>query len=85
MGRVKSNRKIAEALLKTLKHLESDPTVDTRDPAFMQLKCTLLQRLMSLELDTAQFQSSLHLVESPDPGAGSEKTELETEATKSTA
>jgi hypothetical protein len=64
MGRVQSNRKIAEALLKTLKHLESDPTVDAHDPAFIQLKCTLIQRLMSLEVNTAEIRSPLHLVES---------------------
>ena len=66
MGRIPSNRKLAEALLKTLKHLESDPSVDSTDPSFVHLKCSLLQRLMSLELDTAEIQSSIHLVDSED-------------------
>ena len=71
MGSVISNRKTAEALRKTLQHLESDPTVDSSDPAFVNLKCYLLQRVLELEHDTAETQASIHLVESsetkPDP------------------
>ena len=66
MGRPSSNRRIAEALLKTLRHLEADTTVDPQDPAFIQLKCTLLQRLLNLEIDTAEVRSSIHLVEQPE-------------------
>jgi len=66
MGHVSSNRKLAEALLKTLKRLESDPSIDSADPSFVHLKCKLLQRLMGLELDTAEIQSSIHLVDSQD-------------------
>lgn len=69
MGRVTSNRKLAEALLKTLKHLEADPTVDSDDPAFIHLKANVLQRLLSLEVNTAEIQASIHLVESPEAEA----------------
>ena len=79
MGRISSNRKIAEALLKTLNHLESDPNVDANDPSFLQLKCNLLERLISLELGTAATPS-LHLVKSPDPEPSS-LPELGDEAT----
>jgi hypothetical protein len=72
MGRVNSNRKTAEALRKTIRQLESDPTVDSTDPAFVQLKCTLLQRLIDYETDTAEALAHIHLVEpietdSPEP------------------
>lgn len=63
MGRTTTNRKLAAALLKTL---ESDPAVDPQDPAFTHLKCTLLQRLLSLELETAETQASIHIVEPAD-------------------
>jgi len=63
MGSVISNRKTAEALRKTLQHLESDPSVDSTDPAFVNLKCYLLQRVLELEHDTAETQASIHLVE----------------------
>jgi len=66
MGGVISNRKTAEALRKTLQHLESDPSVDSTDPAFVNLKCYLLQRVLELDLDTAETQASIHIVESPE-------------------
>jgi len=65
MGRTASNRSIARALLRTIGRLEADPTVDQCEPVFIQLKCILLKRLLSLELDTAEAQSRIHLVESP--------------------
>ena len=71
MGSVISNRKTAEALRKTLQHLESDPTVDSSDPAFVNLKCYLLQRVLELEYETAETQASIHLVES----SGTESSE----------
>jgi hypothetical protein len=67
MGRMVSNRKIAEALLKTLQHLEADPTVDPLDPAFIHLKSALLERIIGLQVSTAEIQSSIHLVEQPEP------------------
>ena len=66
MGNPSSNRRLAEALLKTLRHLEADTSVDPQDPAFIQLKCALLQRLLDLEVDTAEVRSSIHLVEQPE-------------------
>jgi len=66
MGSVISNRKTAEALRKTLQHLESDPSVDSQDPAFVNLKCYLLQRMLELDYETAETQASIHLVESTE-------------------
>lgn len=63
MGRVSSNRRLAEALLKTIRRLEEDPAVDSRDAAFIHLKCNLIQRLMTLEVDAAEVESQIHLVE----------------------
>jgi hypothetical protein len=65
MRRVSFNRRTAEALRKTLRQLESDPSIDPQEPAFIQLKCGLLQCLMNLEVDTAEIRSTLHLVEPP--------------------
>ena len=80
MGSIISNRKTAEALRKTLQHLESDPTVDSSDPAFVNLKCYLLQRVLELEHDTAETQASIHLVESsetePDPVPSKDATRI---------
>lgn len=45
---------------------ESDPTVDSRDPPFVNLKCLLLQRMLEIEQDTAERGASIHLVESPE-------------------
>jgi hypothetical protein len=67
MSRLTTNRHLATALLKTLSALEEDTSLDAQDPAFIHIKCTLLQRLLSLHVDTAEIKSSLHLVESPDP------------------
>ena len=67
MGRVSSNRQLAAALLKTIRHLEADSSVDQQDSAFIHLKCILTKWLLSLELDTAEIQSSIHLVESAEP------------------
>ena len=66
MGSVISNRKTAEALRKTLQHLESDPAVDSQEPAFVNLKCYVLQRMLELEYDTAETQASIHLVDSSE-------------------
>lgn len=63
MSRITTNRRLAEALLKTIRRLEADPSLDPQEPAFVHLKCTLLQRLVSLEVDTAETESSIHLVE----------------------
>jgi len=81
MGRISTNRQLAEALLKTLKQLEADPTVDSNDPTFIQMKCVLVQRLLSLELDTAEIRSSIHLVDAPKPDTPvSDAAELDSES-----
>jgi len=63
MGRVKTNRALAEGILRTIQRLEADPNVDPEEPAFIQLKCSLVKRLLGLEVDTATVESSIHLVE----------------------
>lgn len=69
MSRVKTSRVIAEGILNTLRRLESDPQVDPQEPAFIRLKCSLILRMLSLELNTAATRSSIHLVETPGEGA----------------
>lgn len=64
MSRLTTNRTLAAALLKTIKRLEDDPSVDPQDPAYIQLKCTLLRRLLSLEVDVAEMEHSLRLAAS---------------------
>ena len=65
MGRITTNRALAEGILKTIQRLERDPNVDPQEPAFIQLKCALVHRLLSLEVDSAEIQSRIHLVECP--------------------
>ena len=65
MGRITTNRALAEGILKTIQRLETDPNVDPQEPAFIQLKCALVHRLLSLEVDSAEIQSRIHLVECP--------------------
>ena len=66
MSRAKTNRALAEGILKTIQRLESDPQVDPQEPAFIHLKCNLVQRLLTLELDTAELRGRIHLVDRPD-------------------
>jgi hypothetical protein len=54
MSRIVSRRETAEALRKTLRHLESDPSIDSRDPAFLNLKHVLLDRITDCEMKTAE-------------------------------
>jgi hypothetical protein len=77
MGRLKTNRALAEGVLKTIQRLEDDPNVDPEEPAFIQLKCNVVKRLLSLELDTAEIQSSIHLVEKSFPQFDLSEEEVE--------
>jgi hypothetical protein len=79
MSRVKINRALAEGIMKTIQRLESDPEVDRQEPAFIHLKCTLVQRLLSLELDTAELRARIHLVESADSEAAEQAEEDKSE------
>ena len=63
MGSITSSRVIAEAILRTLQRLEADPSVDACDPAFIQLKCTLIHRMLRLQGNAAEFESSIRLPE----------------------
>lgn len=50
---------------------EADQTSDTTGPAFVDLKCRLLNRILELEEGKARAESVIHLVDAPDDG-GSE-------------
>lgn len=65
MSRISTNRSLAEGILKTIQRLESDPEVDLQEPAFINLKCTLVKRLTGLEVDSAEIQARIQLVERP--------------------
>jgi anthranilate phosphoribosyltransferase len=67
MRRPISNPKTAEALRKTIQHLESDPTVDPQDPAFVHLKCAVLESIMDSEIDKAETAASVQLAEPREP------------------
>lgn len=69
MGRQTSYRKTADVLRRTIQQLENDPTIDTHGPAFVDLKCNLLNRILELETDKARSESVIHLVDSADPAA----------------
>jgi hypothetical protein len=69
-------RRSADVLRRTLEQLEADPTVDTQTTAFVDLKCTLLSRILELETGKARSESVIHLVDSPAEGlAGGESDE----------
>lgn len=63
MGRPTPYRKTAEVLRKTIQQLEDDPTIDTQGSAFVDLKCSLLNRIIELETDKARSESVIHLVD----------------------
>jgi|KBSMisStaDraftv2_1062788.scaffolds.fasta_scaffold01015_17 hypothetical protein len=66
MGRQTPYRRTAEVLRKTIQQLENDPTVDTQGAAFVDLKCSLLSRIIELETGKARAESVIHLVDSED-------------------
>lgn len=74
MGRVSSHRKTAAVLRKTLAELEADPTIDTQDPAFINLKCTLLNRILELETGKARVEAVIHLVDAVEAEASESAT-----------
>jgi hypothetical protein len=78
MGRESFNRRTANVLRKTIQQLEADPTVDTQDPAFVNLKCTLLNRILQAEAGMAHVESRIHLVKRQvsDQGASEEGAEF---------
>ena len=62
MGRQAPFRKTADVLRKTIQQLEDDPTIDTQGSAFVDLKCSLLNRIIELEMGKARAESVIHLV-----------------------
>jgi len=66
MGRQTPSRRTAEVLRKTIQQLEKDPTIDTQGAAFVDLKCSLLHRIIELEAGKARAEAVIHLVDSED-------------------
>jgi len=78
MGRQTPFRRTADVLRKTIQQLEHDPTIDTKGPAFVDLKCNLLHRILELEEGKARAESVIHLVDlqkqiSPDAESESDR------------
>ena len=69
MSRESFSRRTANVLRKTIQQLEADPTIDTADPSFINLKCALLDRILQAETGTARYESGIHLVREQAPGA----------------
>lgn len=67
MGFDVPTRHTAEALRKTLQQLENDSSVDHEDPAYISLKCALLQRIMGQDVGTTKIRSGIHLVQIFEP------------------
>jgi hypothetical protein len=63
MGRTIANRHLDEALRRTLQRLEGDFSLDLQDPAFIELKRWLLQRVMTLEDNGTEAQSKMKWVQ----------------------
>jgi hypothetical protein len=75
MGRQTSYKRTADVLRKTIKQLEDDPTIDTQGPAFVDLKCNLLHRILELEESKARVESVIHLVDSQEHDCEGSKRE----------
>jgi hypothetical protein len=54
MSCLTTKRALAEGVFKTIQRLDSDPDVDLQSPAYINLKCSLVQRLLRLEVDMAE-------------------------------
>jgi hypothetical protein len=78
-------RKTADVLRRTLEQLEADPTVDTQTPAFIDLKCTLLSRILELETGKALSESVIHLVDSPERNVAEGESQEEHDEDSATA
>ena len=66
MGRASSSRRTAEVLRRTIEQLEADPTVDTGDRSFIDLKCSLLNRILEIETGKARTEAAIHLVDAQE-------------------
>lgn len=62
MARKPFSGRTADVLRKTIQQLEADPTIDPQDPAFVNLKCALLNRILQAETGQARAESGIHLV-----------------------
>ena|GEM_PF-6062147 len=65
MRRSSSSPKTADALRKTLQTLEADPALNPQDQAFVNLKHSVLQRILELQTEKVQAESAIHLVGLP--------------------
>ncbi len=79
MGR-QNYRKTADILRKTIEQLEADPTVDTQANAFVDLKCTLLSRILEIEASKARAESVIHLVDGPASEDAPKENRAETDS-----
>lgn len=64
-SRPTQQKRLARVLSKTLKDLEAKAETDPNDPAFIQLKSHLVQRIIQLETDSTRARAVIHLVEEP--------------------
>ena len=78
-SRPSQQKRLAAVLGKTLKELEAKEGTDPNDPAFVQLKSHLVQRIIQLETDAARARATIHIVDAP------ESTEKPAEAAADTA
>ena len=65
-SRPSQQKRLAAVLGKTLRELEAKAETDPDDPAFIQLKSHLVQRIIQLEADSTRARASIHLVDSPE-------------------
>ena len=60
MGRPQQQKRLAAVLAKTLKDLEAKADTDPSDPAFVQLKSQIIQRIIQLQADSTRARSVIH-------------------------
>ncbi len=65
-SRPQQQKRLAAVLRKTLNDLEAKTDTDSSDPAFIQLKSQLVQRIILLEADSTRARAIIHLVDAPE-------------------
>ena len=69
MARPQQQKRLAAVLRKTLKDVEAKSETDASDPAFIQLKSQLLQRIIQLDEQSTRARAVIHLVDTPEEAA----------------
>lgn len=67
-SRPSQQKRLAAVLGKTLRELEAKEETDANDPAFVQLKSHLVQRIIQLETDAARARAIIHIVDEQESG-----------------